>query len=327
MIVVRYILTVVLLRVNILTAEWNTKDFLKREHSLVKPYQGSGFGVPNWDFQGSTMVTSSHIRLTPDDRSRQGAIWNKVPCRVRNWEVQINFKVTGTNKDLFGDGFTFWYVKERMQMGPVFGSKDQFSGLGIMADTYSNHLSPHKHQHPYLSAMINNGSLQYDHDKDGSLTMIGGCEVKFRNMNHETWFAVRYEDDRLSVSHDLDNKRAWTQCFSISNVLLPTGYYFGVSATTGDLSDAHDIIGMKTYELDTSPGVAKDERPHVVPEAPDVEIKMHQQQKPKEEAAASWSGTKKFFMGLIITLALVAIIVIAIMIYQNQQENNRKRFY
>ena len=60
-----------------------------------------------------------------------------------------------------------------------------------MADTYSNHLSPHKHQHPYLSAMINNGSLQYDHDKDGSLTMIGGCEVKFRNLNHETWFAVR----------------------------------------------------------------------------------------------------------------------------------------
>ena len=33
-----------------------------------------------------------------------------------------------------------------------------------MADTYSNHLSPHKHQHPYLSAMINNGSLGYDQE-------------------------------------------------------------------------------------------------------------------------------------------------------------------
>ena len=95
--VVRYI--VLLLSVTpFLSAEWNAKDFLKREHSLVRPYQGSGFGVPNWDFQGSTMVTSNYIRLTPDDRSRQGAIWNKVPCRVRNWEVQINFKVTGTTK-------------------------------------------------------------------------------------------------------------------------------------------------------------------------------------------------------------------------------------
>ena len=92
------------------------------------------------------------------------------------------------------------------------------------------------------------------------------------------------------------------------------------------LSDAHDIIGIKTYELDTNPGVPKEERPHIIPEAPDVEIKMHQQQKPPEESA-SWSGTKKFFIGLVITLALVAIAVIAIMIYQNQQENNRKRFY
>ena len=41
-------------------------------------FSGTGFGVPNWDFLGSTMVTSNYIRLTSDDRSRQGAIWNKV---------------------------------------------------------------------------------------------------------------------------------------------------------------------------------------------------------------------------------------------------------
>ena len=234
--------------------------------------------------------------------------------------------MTGTTKDLFGDGFAFWYVRDRMESGPVFGSKDHFSGLAIMEDTYSNHLSPSKHNHPYLSAMINNGSLTYDHDKDGSLTMIGGCEVKFRNMNHETWFTVRYEDDKLTVSHDLDNKRAWKECFAINNVKLPTGYYFGVTATTGDLSDAHDIIGIKTYELDTVPGVNKDERPYIIPEAPDVTIKLHEQQKPKEETPA-WSGMKKFFIGLFITLAVIVLVVIGIMIYQNQQENNRKRFY
>ena len=92
--VFRLTLTVLLAQPNLFWAEWNTKDFQKREHSLIKPYQGSGFGVPNWDFQGSTMVTSNYIRLTPDQRSKQGALWNKVPCRVRNWEVQINFKVT-----------------------------------------------------------------------------------------------------------------------------------------------------------------------------------------------------------------------------------------
>ena len=229
-------------------------------------------------------------------------------------------------QDLFGDGFAFWYVRDRMEMGPVFGSKDHFSGLAIMADTYSNHLSPSKRTHPYLSAMVNNGSLAYDHDKDGSLTMIGGCEVKFRNLQHETWLAVRYEDDKLTVSHDLENKRAWKQCLSIPNVRLPTGYYFGLTATTGDLSDAHDILGIKTYELDTVPGVSKDERPHIVPETPDVVLKLHEKEKPKEESA-SWSGTKKFFIGLLVTLGTIVLVVIGIMIYQNQQENNRKRFY
>jgi len=27
--------------------------------------------------------------------------------------------------------------------------------------------------------------------RDGTHTMLGGCEVKFRNMQHETWIAIR----------------------------------------------------------------------------------------------------------------------------------------
>jgi len=305
-------------------AEWNTKDFQKREHSLIKPYQGAGFGVPNWDFQGSTMVTSNYIRLTPDQRSKQGALWNKLPCRVRNWEVQIQFKVTGTTKDLYGDGFAFWYTRDRMVEGPVFGSKDHFSGLAIIADTYSNHNGPHNHQHPYLSAMVNNGSLTYDHDRDGTHTMLGGCETKFRNFQHETWIAIRYENDKLTVSHDLANKRAWANCMTIDGVKLPTGYYFGVSATTGDLSDAHDIISIKTYELDTAPGVSKEERANI-----EVEAVMQEPERPHapDPEPASMSGIKKFFIGLLVVLGIIVCVVVGIMIYQNQQENSRKRFY
>lgn len=315
---------VVLVTVTALRAEWNTKDFQKREHSLVKPYQGSGFGVPNWDFQGSTMVTSNYIRLTPDQRSKQGALWNKIPCKVRNWEIQVSFKVSGTTKDLFGDGFAFWYTKERMVQGDVFGSKDHFSGLAIIADTYSNHNGPHNHQHPYLSAMVNNASLSYDHDRDGTHTMLGGCEVKFRNLPHETWFAIRYENDRLTVSHDLANKRAWAPCFSIDGVKLPTGYFFGMSATTGDLSDAHDVVSIKTYELDTPVGVSKEERADIEVEAASVAAPRDHKEDP---AVPAMSGIKKFFLGLLVVLAAIVCAVVGIMIYQNQQENSRKRFY
>lgn len=57
--------------------------------------------------------------------------------------MQVHFKVHGKGKDLFGDGFVIWYTKDRMQPGPVFGSKDYFHGLGVILDTYSNHNGPH----------------------------------------------------------------------------------------------------------------------------------------------------------------------------------------
>ena len=34
-----------------------------------------------------------------------------------------------------------------------------------------------QHDHPYISAMINNGTLQYDHDRDGTHSQIAGCSV------------------------------------------------------------------------------------------------------------------------------------------------------
>lgn len=91
-----------------------------------------------------------------------------------------------------------WYAKERMIVGNVFGSKDLFSGLAIIVDTYSNHNGPHNHQHPYISAMVNNGTLSYDHDRDGTHTQLAGCEAKFRKAEFDTQLKIRYENDVLS---------------------------------------------------------------------------------------------------------------------------------
>lgn len=56
----------------------------------------------------------------------------------------------------------------------------------------------------------------------------------------------------MAVFTDFENKQGWKQCFSVSGVSLPTGYYIGMSAATGDLSDNHDIIGVRFYELENS---------------------------------------------------------------------------
>ncbi|EFA10355.1 vesicular integral-membrane protein VIP36 [Tribolium castaneum] len=307
------------------SAEWNTKDFMKREHSLIKPYYGSGIEIPFWHFTGSTIVTPNYIRLTSDLQSKVGAIWNSVPVNVRNWELQVHFKVHGKGKDLFGDGFAIWYAKDRMKEGPVFGNNDFFHGLAIILDTYSNHNGPHNHQHPYISAMVNNGTLHYDHDRDGTHTQLAGCEAKFRNLDYDTHIAIRYEKDVLTVSTDIENKAAWKECFQVKGVRLPTGYYLGVSATTGDLSDNHDIMSVRLFELDMPDDPQADEdRSNIVPSATFFEPPRDHVEDPKP---SSLSGFKVFILMLVGSIAVVACVVLGIMFYQKHHENKRKRFY
>lgn len=298
-------------------------DYMKREHSLLKPYQGSGMTIPYWDFIGSTFVTNSYIRLTPDLQSKSGAIWNHLPCTSPHWEVHVSFKVHGKGKDLFGDGFAIWYAKDRLQTGPVFGSRDNFLGLAIILDTYSNHNGPHNHQHPYISAMVNNGSLSYDHDRDGTHTQLAGCEAKFRNVDHETLIGIRYEYDSLTVFTDFDNKNSFIECFKVIGVKLPTGYYFGISASTGDLSDNHDLLAIKFYELEAT-YVPPEDRSHIVPSAKTSETIRERKADPNQ---GGMSNVKIFFLILLAMLIVVVLVVIGIMFYQKHQENSRKRFY
>lgn len=53
---------------------------------------------------------------------------------------------------------------------------------------------------PYISVMVNNGSLSYDHSKDGRWSELAGCTADFRNRDHDTFLAVRYSRGRLTVS-------------------------------------------------------------------------------------------------------------------------------
>ena len=39
---------------------------------------GAGPSIPYWDFHGSTFISSSYIRLTPDHQSKRGGLWNSV---------------------------------------------------------------------------------------------------------------------------------------------------------------------------------------------------------------------------------------------------------
>ncbi|CAB4026102.1 vesicular integral-membrane VIP36 [Paramuricea clavata] len=216
----------------------SSNGYVRREHSLTKPFQAGSMGLQFWDFGGSTMITNNYIRLTEDHQSQKGFLWNALPVASRDWEIHLHFSIHGSGDTLFGDGFALFYARDKMEMGPVFGSRDFFSGLGIFFDTYSNQNGEHAHDHPYVSAMISNGTVNYDHDRDGTHSQIEGCSASMRNVDGDTYALIQYlgSKETLTVMTDIDNDGDWKLCFEVSGVRLPTNYYIGLSAATGDLA-------------------------------------------------------------------------------------------
>ncbi|XP_036910920.1 VIP36-like protein isoform X3 [Sturnira hondurensis] len=313
-----------------------TFEYLKREHSLSKPYQGVGTGSSSlWNLMGNAMVMTQYIRLTPDMQSKQGALWNRMPCFLRDWELQVHFKIHGQGKkNLHGDGLAIWYTKDRMQSGPVFGNMDKFVGLGVFVDTYPNEEKQQEAQKrryspgvqrvfPYISAMVNNGSLSYDHERDGRPTELGGCTAIVRNLHYDTFLVIRYVKRHLTIMMDIDGKHEWRDCIEVPGVRLPRGYYFGTSSITGDLSDNHDIISLKLFEL-TVERTPEEEKLHRDVFLPSVDnMKLPEMTAPLPPL----SGLALFLIVFFSLVFSVFAIVIGIILYNKWQEQSRKRFY
>ncbi|XP_027762429.1 VIP36-like protein isoform X1 [Empidonax traillii] len=208
-------------------------------------------------------------------------------------------------------------------LGPVFGSKDNFLGLGVFVDTYPNEEKQQERVFPYISAMVNNGSLTYDHDRDGRPTELGGCTAMVRNLPHDTFLVIRYVKRRLTVLIDIDGKHEWRDCIDVPGVHLPRGYYFGTSSVTGDLSDNHDIISLKLYQLtvERTPEEEKRDREVFLPVVDNLKL-------PGMEAPLEpMSGLALFLIVFFSLVALVFAIVIGIIVYNKWQEQSRKHFY
>ena len=89
-----------------------------------------------------------------------------------------------------------WVTKERAKQGPVFGSMDQFEGLGLFIDTYKNNRPGVIF--PYVMAMLGNGTTKYDKDNDGQANELAGCSVRILEFtlskSNMIWIKkIRYE--------------------------------------------------------------------------------------------------------------------------------------
>ncbi|KAF2686246.1 vesicular integral-membrane protein VIP36 precursor [Lentithecium fluviatile CBS 122367] len=225
-----------------------------RTHSLEAPYLDSDMQSRWWEFGGDTIIrTDKYVRLASDKPSRDGWIFSRVPLTATNWEILVEFKITGQG-NLYGDGFAMWLTKQRASPGNVFGSTDKFEGLGVFFDTYKNNRPGTVF--PYIMAMNGDGKTPYDKDNDGKANEIAGCSARgIRNAQIPTKARFTYFADKsLKLELQYKSEDEWTSCFEIENFKVPPVAYLGFSAETGELHDNHDIISVKTQNLYMRPG-------------------------------------------------------------------------
>ncbi|KAG7189018.1 hypothetical protein KM043_008611 [Ampulex compressa] len=220
------------------------------KYSFKPPYLAQKDGsVPFWEYGGNAIASSENVRVAPSLRSQKGAIWVKEKTNFDWWEVDLIFRITGRGR-IGADGLAFWYTEEKgAYNGTVFGSSDQWKGLGIFFDSFDN---DNKHNNPYIMAVVNDGTKVFDHSNDGTTQLLAGCLKDFRNKPFPTRARIEYYKNTLTLFfHNgmTNNEQDFEVCFRVENVVLPKTGHFGISAATGGLADDHDVSHFLTTSL------------------------------------------------------------------------------
>ncbi|KAL1132113.1 hypothetical protein AAG570_010071 [Ranatra chinensis] len=269
--------------------------------SFKPPYLAQKDGsVPFWEYGGNAIASSENVRIAPSLRSQKGAIWTKSKTVFDWWEVDIVFRITGRGR-IGADGLAFWFVENKGAYdGQVFGSSDKWKGLGIFFDSFDN---DNKHNNPYIMAVVNDGTKEFDHANDGGTQALAGCLRDFRNKPYPTRAKIEYYMNTLTVLfHNgmTNNEQDFEVCLRAENVHLPKYGYFGLSAATGGLADDHDVQHFLTSSL-YPPGQQPTPAGQPVRVSPEEETKLTQEyaeyqrklEHQKEEYKKEHPGTTK----------------------------------
>lgn len=220
---------------------------------ISQPYlDKSTLRSPNWDFSGDIIVKKDYIRLVSQKKHMVGNMFSRMPIQAESFEMELTFHIHSmSSSSMSADGMAIWFLDEPSKIGDVFGAKNLFRGLAIFVDTYKNGKTG---SFPYVGAMLGDGRKSYNKYNDGMDTMLGGCTAKsiMNPGSQQTRMRIIHtKNGYLSVDFNYDPQRSddWHNCFTLSDIKLPTVKYLGFTAETGALSENVDIIENKVYAL------------------------------------------------------------------------------
>lgn len=308
----------------------NSEEYQRLEsfpHALTKPFLDKYLSSRFYDYGGNTLIRSdSFIRLTGVRPGESGWLFSKLPAMPENFQVEFDFKIHGGG-GMYGDGMAMWVTTHKGEGGPVFGSSDQFEGLGVFFDTYKNN-RPGK-TFPYVMAMIGDGKTRYDAGNDGLANEVGACSGRgLHNAKDIARARVTYVKGKfLSLDLDYKGQKKWANCFVIDGVSLPTSAYLGFSARTGELSENHDLHRVQVYSLRNPPSRYNElidlDNGKTLRDRTSYS-KAQAKSSGKHTGGGSWLG---FIFKILLLLAVILLAVVGYGIYITKNQRRKERDY
>lgn len=232
----------------------------------------SSIDITTWELLGAARIAGRTISLTPDAQNKAGAAVAGAPAGSLgiDWYADVTLRLHGSGLDLVGDGVGIWYTRDRLQLrrDGLFGASARYAGIAVLCATFTG-----QNQVPRLSMIANDGtefvsSRPSGEDFQSSLHSPAGCNLN-RKIGGDSILSLRVSardaGHRVDLFYYVDTvmvsaiDRQWTFCTSIpeTGVRLLSGGYFGVSASTSDLTSAHDLLSFSVLQGVAGLGMAE----------------------------------------------------------------------
>jgi hypothetical protein len=115
--------------------QWQRRKILTEFSLGPAPYTHQA--QSGYELFADAFFREDHIEVTKAEQHQKGAVWSKKRLEpTQSWQVDMTFRVGMWERDLFGDGFAFWYALDRGVGGVAMGGPSRFNGLAVFFDTY-----------------------------------------------------------------------------------------------------------------------------------------------------------------------------------------------
>ncbi|KAL2315901.1 L-type lectin-like domain-containing protein C4F6.05c [Schizosaccharomyces pombe] len=192
-----------------------------------------------WKWHGSVDEDSGYVYLTSKDsnEARSGSLWSTSVLRQVGWQLSTSFVAhVSENENTF---FAIWYTSAVGSEGPVFGASDKWDGLLISQEIDQTGKI-------FVRGYLNDKSFELAQFTDPDLPPFAKCTIESspEALNN---IILKY-GDQSGLELFVNDK----PCFQVKDVILPQGYYFGVSSQSTSAKDLVALSNLNILPPDTS---------------------------------------------------------------------------